>query len=272
MGDWSMLEGQRVDTVGEVLGTTLGTTVTAGAVNTKGGWAQLVAATSYDASGLMVFIGNKSGNLDYLVDIGVGAAASEQVIVPNLVAGFLQAWAINVYYIPVPIPAGTRVAARCQCTTGTFSLGVTISLLSQGFMPSSPLGRVTAYGAATADSGGVSIDPGGVAHTKNTYSQINGVTANPIRALLIGIGNQLNAARTGCYWLVDIAIGAAGSEQIILPDLWIAVHSTGDNIIPSALGPFFVDIPAGVRLAARAQCSTTDATDRLFDIVIYGID
>lgn len=272
MGDWSLMEGQLVDTVGEDLATSRGTTVTASSTaNTKGSWAQLVAATTYDASGLVVFI-NKLASSDFLVDIGIGASGSERIIVPDLVAGYYTRYQAAVYYVPISIPAGVRIAARCQSISGGATLSVLVSLLSQGFLPSSSLGRVTAYGANTADSGGTSVDPGGVAHTKNAYSQINGATANPIRALAIGIGCQENGARTQGFWLVDIAVGAAGSEKIILPDVHLSAELTIDSITPSALGVFFIDIPAGVRLAARAQSSITDATDRLFDIVLYGID
>jgi hypothetical protein len=34
----------------------------------------------------------------------------------------------------------------------------------------------------------------------------------------------------------------------------------------------WLDIAAGTRLAARSQCSNTDATDRLFDLAVIGFD
>lgn len=274
MGDWSLMEGQCWDTVGEVLGSSLGTTVTSGAgSNTKGSWVEIIAATTYVADGLLIIMSLGTAGVNHLVDIGIGAVGSEQVIIPNLLVAPWQTNICIAYPIPTGIPAGTRIAARSQSgASGGQTIYVTISLVSQGFLPSAPLHRVTAYGAATADSGGTSVDPGGVANTKNSYSQINGVTTNPIRALLVAIGGANNSARATCYWLVDVAIGAAASEQIIIPDLALGAHLTGDNVLPGVLGPFFIDIPAGVRLAARAQCNIIDATDRLFDIVLYGID
>lgn len=271
MGDWSLMEGQLVDTVGEEVGGSRGTLVTSGAANTKGNWYQLVASSAYNTDGLLVFIAKMNAS-DFLVDIGIGAAGSENVVVPNLVAGNNLANNVTQYLIPISIPAGTRIAACCQAVAAAVGMLISISLLTQGFMPSASLGRVTAYGANTADSGGTSVDPGAVLNTKNAYSQINGVTANPIRALLIGIGGQANSVRTICYWLVDVAVGAAGSERIILPDLQLGCNATGDDVVPTSIGPFFIDIPAGTRLAARAQCDIVDAADRLFDIVLYGID
>jgi len=40
---------------------------------------------------------------------------------------------------------------------------------------------------------------------------------------------------------------------------------------PPVLGPFPVAIPSGSRIAARAQCNISDATDRLFDVAVYGV-
>jgi hypothetical protein len=71
---------------------------------------------------------------------------------------------------------------------------------------------------------------------------------------------------------MDVAIGASGSEKIILPNLFMTTHTTSDEIAPSVFGPYSVYIPSGTRLAVRAQCSITDATDRTFDAMIYGIE
>lgn len=272
MGDWSMLEGQLVDTVGEVAATSYGTVITAHAnANTKGSYTQIVAATTYNADGLIVCLSPVTAVIDFLTDIAIGASGSEQKICGDLHRGSIRLTS-TMFLIPIAIPAGTRIAARTQCSAGGYTVQVTISLISQGFLPSASLHRVTTYGANTADSGGVSVDPGGTAHTKGAYSQINGATSAPIRALLVAIGGQVNFTRATCGWLVDIAIGAASSERIIIPDLALVCDVGSDDVTPFVLGPFFIDIPAGVRLAARAQCSITDASDRLFDIVLYGID
>jgi len=46
--------------------------------------------------------------------------------------------------------------------------------------------------------------------------------------------------------------------------------SAVDFTVPMTVGYFQRKIPAGTRIAARAQCSGTDATDRLFDVLLYG--
>lgn len=124
-----------LDTYGFASGTTLGTQLDPGATaNTKGAYAQLTASTTNDLAGFFVAFdinGQSSGSTgiaEYLVDVSIGAAASEKVILPNIqLIGDRQTIANNACYIlpattdylPIFIPAGTRLSARCQCSINT---------------------------------------------------------------------------------------------------------------------------------------------------------
>lgn len=272
MPDWSMIVGGRWETIGADTANSRGTSINvAGSANTKGAWTQLIASTAFQAAGIIIRLGKNTALADILVDIGVGGSGSERVIVENLLITGRDDVAAA-YQLPVVIPAGSRLTARCQASS-VISLEVYVSAMLPGapFLPGAPLGRVTTYGAATADSGGVGIDPGGTAHTKGSYAQITASTTNRLRLLLVGLGIQTNNVMINGNALLDIAVGGAGSEQIILPNIGFA-YSQNEQMVPATLGPFPVNIPAGTRLAARAQSSITDATDRLFDVVLYGID
>jgi hypothetical protein len=129
---------------------------------------------------------------------------------------------------------------------------------------------VTSYGATTADSGGISVDPGGVANTKGEYSEITAATTSPIDWLVVAIGNANDTARITNQMLLDIAIGAAASEQIIVPDLDVVVASAGDNIFP-LFSNMPMSMPTGVRIAARLQSTSTTVGDRLLDVAAYGV-
>ena len=61
--------------------------VTSGALHTKGSWVELEAATEREVNGFFVFLfgmGLSGSARRGLLDIGVGAAASEEVLVPDL--------------------------------------------------------------------------------------------------------------------------------------------------------------------------------------------
>lgn len=271
--DWSTLGAAVLNTVGEVASASEGTNVTPNATaNTKGSWTEIVASTPQQADGIWVIAGFV-GIADYLLSIAVGASGSEQTIIDNLYLNGASGGngETNAYFFPIHIPAGTRIAAQSQASAASMSsVRLEIILLTYDFLQTAPLSRVTTYGAAPADSGGVSVDPGGTAHTKGAYSEIVASAAAPLRRLLVLFGNQANAARTTCKWLVDIAIGAGGSETIVVADLF--VHGSGFELLFPQAVSFPVSIPAGSRLAVRAQCNITDATDRLFDVILYGVD
>ena len=221
----------------------------------------------------MRFGGFGVASQDVLVDIGVGAAASEQVIVENILtsigSGFASAQ--TDVFVPVAVKAGQRLAARCQSSDANGGIEMGVQLCAGDFFSQLGLGRATTYGAVTADSGGTSVDPGGTAHTKGAWSQITASLTNPIRYMLICIGGQNNAVMSSSLNFLDIGVGAAGSEQVIVDDVYLISESGPDLYQPGVIGRA-VSVAAGQRLAARKQCSITDATDRLNDVVIIGID
>lgn len=133
MADWPQVqEGQRYSDQGFTSGTTVGTAITSGTANTKGSWTQIVASTPYDASAFLLDLWVSSAGLDYLVDIGVGAAASEYVVLPNLYirAGTTTGLTSEYTLVPLSIPTGTRVSARAQCSTASSVVNAIIFLVA----------------------------------------------------------------------------------------------------------------------------------------------
>jgi len=135
--DGSFLESQppgAIDVVGFNAAATTGTAVTGGGTaNTKGSYSQLVAATAADYVGFFLALDYQSttANVSFNIDIAIGASGSEVVIKPNHYQQF--DWASSVRAMPsltsiyyLPIPAGSRVSARCSCTTASVVCGVTL--------------------------------------------------------------------------------------------------------------------------------------------------
>jgi hypothetical protein len=241
--------------------------------NTKGLWVELGTA-DIDASAITVMIPEGYGGTDYLVDIGIGPAGSEQVLVANLnISIGSTSYGDKVSFcsrIPIPVRTGTRIAARVQGTTTSASRYIRVGVLLEANGQSAG-GRVVTIGASTADSGGVAIDPGAVDNTKGAWVEIVAACPANLRAAIIGFGTSANTAMTNCLWLVDIGIGGAGVEQVLIPNIALAAHDYPDALVPAHTPCFEISIPAGVRIAARAACTIVDATDRKFDVFIYGI-
>ena len=273
MADWpAALSQGRYTAIGEVASSSNGTTVTASATtNTKGSYAELEASTPNDCDGFIVAVDHPPGPADHLLDIAIGAAGSEIVIVPDMLVSGADA-GVEYAYIPVPIKAGTRVAARSQSTDASDAIRVTVYLVAGGWMASAPCGRVTNYGSAAADSGGVGVDPGGTANTKGSYAEISAALTHPTKYLVVMVGSRNNTViGADIFALLDIAVGGAGSEQVVVPDLFIQANASTD-----AYGRCWICLPltlkAGERVAARLQSNSTDATDRLIDVALLGIN
>ena len=272
MGDWGLTWNAQEDTVADDQAVSAGTVLTASAsTNTKGAWAQLVAATPIDAHAIAVII--RTNTADQMMDIAVGPAGQEHVIVPNLITGDDgKSGSRPIFYLPISIPKGSRLSGRNQSTTGGAAQSLIVMLMNHGSGASPPMGRITDYGTATADSGGTGVDPGATLNTKNSWAELVAATASPIRQILICIGNQGNNVRSAASWLLNIGVGPAGQEHVILADMTLESETVADLMQPPVLGPFPVAIPSGSRIAARAQCNISDATDRLFDVAVYGVN
>lgn len=263
--------GQRLSMEGELTASsTLSLLTSSSSANTKGAYAELVASTTFACSGFMIIIINAHAD-DHLIDLAIGAAASEQIILSNLVAGVGSLGdSLTNEIIPVSIPAGTRLSARSQSTGTSRVISFSVLLFAEGALSFGGLTNIETMGASTTDSGGVSVDPGAVINTKGAYSQIIAATVRPTYWLVVAIGNQDNQVRLDAQWLIDIAIGAAASEQIFWPDMPTIARAGTDMVMP-CIWAIPMSIPAGSRIAVRAQCSINDASDRLFDVACYGV-
>ena len=247
-----------------------GSTLTAHAsANTKGAYVEYVSSSPFACNNLIVTISfaNVTGRR-YLLDVATGGAGVETVIIPNLLfegpgAGAGQA-VQGIVRLPCAIPAGTRIAARIQCSTGSSIASVSIAIAATGDTPSPS--TYLNYGSNTVDSGGATVDPGGSIDTKGAYTEVTASTSAVIQTLTILFGYGGNTGPAAAGWAVDIATGGVGVETVLIPDLRISGHT---SLAPSPWSyTFLTYIPAGTRIAVRASCSTADATDRLIDVAI----
>lgn len=245
-----------------------------GTPHNKGSWVELIASTTYNSSLIGLSHRNGNQNLAFLYDIGIGAAASEKVIIPNVLVNSNAASAdvTGMTIIPYHIPSGTRVAARCQATVSAFVMNVGVYLIAGGF--ETEIGEtqpVVVYGDTPASTTGTNVDSGGTVNTKGSYSQLTASTTQDHRGFFFCLAGNANTG-TSASFLIDIAVGAAASEKVILPDYYVFTITALAGTYTS-ISPYFpIQIPSGTRLSIRSQCSTTTSTDRQFDAVIYGVN
>lgn len=263
MSDFGWYDGaQKVSNVGGNAGASSGTSVSApGSTNTKGSYTQLIASTAHAASGMVVtlYFTGSSGAVHGLVDIAVGGAGSEVVIIPDLHISRQSSnnYATAPILLPCRVPAGTRISARFQSSQTSTSCSVSIALLGEGEKYPIRASKVIAAGVNSGTSKGTTVDPGGSAHTKGSYAQLTASTTVAGRWCVLTVA-QDSSASSGT-WQMDLAVGGAGSEQIIVPDLNVAADDVGLGVLRVFLP---VAIPLGSRVAARCRSNITTAGAR----------
>lgn len=241
-----------------------------GTPNTKGSYGTPhFTATTFPAAWVLVTLLRTQG-ADVLVDIAVGGAGAEQVVIADIPSSSnvtTSPTAAN-YLFPLFIPAGSRIASRCQAPSGTLSIDVQVTLFAPMLGGERGLGQVETCGAVTATSLGTSVDPGGTANTKGSWSPLISATTIPYRWACVSI-NHTNIAAAAMDWGVDIGVGAGGSEVVVVPDLVVGTQTTNDAI-PNPAFCFPLAIPAGTRVSARAQCNVNTASERLIEVTLHG--
>lgn len=271
--DFPLLEAQVYEDVSRGSNTLFAAESTVSSINTKGAWVQLVAATTYAVSGVHVYLNPDQSGAQYLVDIGVGTAGSEEVVISNIYcnthAGDV---ALTHLFFPIDIPVGTRLAVRHQCSTTNASAPLTTGLVlfGGGFTMMPGLSHWASWGAITASSQGTQVDPGGTANTKGSWVEFQSSTPRHVRALVFAVHKDGSTSAQPRWW-VDVGVGASGSEVTIVPNLpFHAAASAGRQpTMPSSI-TVPVNIPPGTRVALRAQCNVNAANSREIRTVLFG--
>jgi hypothetical protein len=272
MPEFSAIAGSAVRTHGATGGASYATVVTPhNTANTKGSYAQIVAATAFDANWLLVQFAGILLNSPHLIDVAIGAGGSEQIVLPDLFAhppGVVGS--SPSYLFPVFVPKGSRIAARAQSGAGGFGNVITSVTLVSGVMLSggSAPAKASAYGA-TASSLGTNIDPGGTADVDSAWTQLTAATDRAHNWIIVSGRFGDGSISIACYFRLSIGIGGSGSEQILIPELAFSAEPTADQSFGMVVGlPCYV--PAGSRLSARVRCSVNTDGDRDVWLKLYG--
>lgn len=270
MSNWPIPSPAMYEAVGADASNSRGTTITSGTSNNKGSYSELIAATAFDYDALLVTATSYIQSERHLMDIAIGAGGSEIIIVENFFIPYRRADFV-LTLIPIRVAAGSRIAARTQANNASKAQYTMIHGVNFGWpMFGAGFGAVETLGAETADTSGTTIDPGASANTKGAWTEFSAAIGDDYRALMAIFGNDNDDTKPNENWLVDIGIGASGSEVVVVPDIQLATGTAQDGPLPNGF-VFPLLIPAGERVAVRAACDTNTSPDRLIDAVLYGI-
>lgn len=217
--------------------------------HTKSAWVQVIASTAANANYLQFLSGSVSleaTDTSTLLDIGVGAAGSEVVVVPDLAIG---GWSSAITAMPVAIPSGARVSIRLQSarTTGTLSNNGILLLSSPDYAltPAS----VDVIGINTGTSAGTALSG-----ASGAWTQITSSTAKDYQCVVI-VPSTSSTNTANITATLNLGVGASGAEREIgslggrfnASESFISQPVAGVTGLPSICGP----VPAGSRLAIK---------------------
>jgi hypothetical protein len=234
-----------------------------------------VSATTKDTYGLLVgstgtFVATTDTSA--LLDIGVGGSGSEVVVVPDLAMGSRYGAAnligpLPFYRVPIFIPAGSRIAIRCQGAQTSKAIAVSLTPLARMAGQRQPSTSVVTLNANSATSAGTSLGTPGGNNTKTSWTQLVAATAEPFSALMVGFQLAADTVQGDTNTLVDIGFGAAAAEVVAIPNIFVNT-SLQEVVNPFDQGAWMVNVPTGTRIAGRfAETSTTST----LDLIVYGI-
>jgi hypothetical protein len=254
---------------------TAGKIVTSAATTTaKGTPIEIIAAGAliYDAYGFLLSANYLSASSLCLLDIRFGAGAGTTVLSNLMIDQMVTRWGCEMF-IPLPIPAGTRVSAVLQSTVASAVVGICIKPLSQGFMPSTWPQHVQTLGIlGSAESTPTALAPQVSALTAGNMTKGNWLSLvppleRPCSMVLLTIGhNHTPIISNPCRWLVDLAVD---SSQIIYPDLFLGGNNNPQVLPHSFLGPLPMTIPEGSNISLRAQANLPASTNTQLTIAAY---
>jgi hypothetical protein len=213
------------------------------------------------------------------VNIATGASGSEVVQIADLVvtraatAGLRDGG--SAYMFPFVVPAGTRIAANCRSNVASETVQCNVMLFDDAFGSVTGGGATDTYGFNTAASLGTQIDPGASANTKGSYVQITASTTYDLAGFFLGFDGTGNTPGSLANAIsMDVGVGSAGNEVIVLPDFPLVASQTNaprHSMNPGSTPYFPIKIPAGSRIAIRAQSTTASSPSRLFGVTFYGV-
>lgn len=274
---WPLVSGQWVATHGSLSATSGGTAITAAdSEDTKGSWVELVPATAHDAVGMLVTLGPVVNSFRWIgLDIGIGSSSNEVVIAADLFGFLVSNFYAHSYLIPLAVPAGARIAARIQASHASATCQVSVTLLGGAMAGPEQLQSLTTMGFIAATTRGTEIiapsEGAGGPNLKSGWVEIASATVRRFRGLILSINTTVTFMSEESAHLLDIGVGASTSETVLVPNLRFVTDPAHDQFVPSVVGPLWLDIPAGTRLAARMQSSSTSASNMTMDVVLYGI-
>lgn len=231
---------------------------------------ELIAATVVEGEWLYVFIHNMAVSAtltDALVNIYIGGAGSETLLIDSLLAGWSNTLVLGGgpahYWFPLRIPRGTRISAalRALITVDVCTVYVAVGNSNGAHWVGS---GVETLGAVTGSSKGTAITAGGASEGAWTSIASSG---RRYRYLNMGAmsNNDTSIVAEGIAW--DVGVGSAVYQG--MEGEMFSVNNSSESMQMFESAGLWCDIPSGTALQLRGQSHT--APSGATTACLYGV-
>ena len=243
-----------------------GTTVTAHtSAHTKGDWVEVISSTTYQAGMLALSVHSTAATgvqTDSLVDIGIGTAGNEVVLIGDILCGYKHGpdnvRQPDTIIIPdLHIPEGTRISARMQSlVTGGKTSIVQLCVYSGASSPAHKFTVVDTYGVSTASSQGTSVTAG-LSNAFGSWTNVGSTTTKDYGGVFLIAQGNTSALSNNMYYF-EVGISSTTLAR------WYIRFQSGEVVLGQIPGvPYFGHIPKSSQLQVRSACNNSGSVDSL---------
>ena len=244
----------------------VGAVVTANATaHNKGAYVTLIASTAYEVWGVtlcMMTNSTAAAQVNNLYDLAIGAAASEVVIVPDILAthgaNTTNSGQYTQIFLPIRIASGTRISVRSQSNVVSKTSQVEIFVYGGRGIPPWPV-FARAISIGTVSTAGTNTN--GLAHTagntgaESAWTNFGSTLSRDIAALVPMVGTNTLTVMNNLQYHLEMGVASTTFME------WTFATNSAEfvnDVYPQL--PLYKRIPSGTQMMLRAECSGTGET------------
>lgn len=248
-------------------------------------WHEAVNSTSEDWGGFWVYQGGIAGSGQGILLVATGGVSDRKIIasMPTKSAVY-QGFSL---YVPIPVPAGSRVSVAAACAAATFQRVQIVGVKSSAFASTPPFtvlesGPYDLENDPATYGRWVKLDSGDTKNAQGAFGEISVTGANAGNNRIQGnslaqsyayfgalMGDNFNSSSSTFNRLMSIYIGATGSEVALIDN----VHDHRNSRETQSNSVFWDPggVSAGSRVSGRVRAARTGVNDRIVSVCLFGV-
>ena len=251
MADWPVApDGQLYEKYSASTAAITGASVDPGAtIHNKGAWVSIIDNATHGYNGFLLQVFNNVAAGVWAIDLAYAASPTAIFVADILISSARAGQLGTTIYIPMPVPSGGNVHARCQSTVASNTIQISAIGIGHGGDAPPSYTRCQTIGANVVTNTSTRGSQPTQVQIPNTPAWLQiGTTVEPIKAISALFSSVILSTPTGgIFW--ELGIGAGPTP--ISGQLIQSYSTAGDQPNPTNIGPLPLHIPAATAVHVR---------------------